>query len=69
MEDFGCEMSRIAVRAHDLIEPHEQVSVIVLEHLVVDVVVRRRTETQLAKDRIPRENVLRMDQGQPAGVG
>ena len=56
------------VRPGRPVKPHEQVSEVVLEELVVDVVVRGRPQAALAEGRLPREAGLRVDEREPVGA-
>ena len=67
-KELGCQPRRVLVRSTESIKPHEQVSVIVLENLVVHMMIGRSTESNFAKNAVPRKNVFGMNQGEPARV-
>merc|ERR1712166_484546 len=58
----------ILVGARSHVPIHEQVSVVVLEQLVVHVVVSRSAKTKLSEKRVPRVRVLAVYQREPVGV-
>ena len=58
----------IFVRASNHVIPHEQMTIVVLEKGVVDMMVGRRAKTEYVKYAVPRKSVFRMDESQPVGV-
>lgn len=68
VEGFGGEFTWIFVRATQHVKPHKQMSIVILEKGVMDVMVRRRSKSDAVKKSVPRKSILRMNERQPVRI-
>ena len=61
-------LRRISISPSNPIKPHKQMSVIVLEDLVMDVMISRSSQAQCSKDSIPWKDVFGMYEYQPISI-
>jgi len=70
VEGFRGEFTWTLVRPSHLIKPHEQVTKVVFEKGMMDVMIGGSAKSQDVKEgMVPRKGVLGMDESQPVGVG